>query len=505
MSQAGAGYITDVEYTATFNPHQAPAWLSYVAAINGYAAPRPDQPFTWCELGCGKGLTALLLAAMHPHAEFHACDLNPAHVAYATRLQEAGSVANLQLHDASIAQMAERDLPRFDYITLHGVYSWVPEPVRQEIVAFARARLKPGGLLMMTYNAMPGWAHAQPIRQMMQAYAAAAPGNSLDKARAAFGYVNFLAEQGAEYFRRLPAAAEHLKDMARRDIRYIAHEYLTPHGDPFYFAQVEARMRAAGLSFAGSMSPADNYPELMAPAQFHAMLESAPSRAVLEMHRDFIANTSFRADLYAAQPAARPPAELPAERLEGIAFCLAGVPEELPLQRGEGALRFDLEPLREQVEAAHRLLLRGPAHAHAIGSTPLIQQLVVAGHLAPRAACGGVPGWLPINSALVDTALREHLTQVPLACPLAGTASQSEPVHAAAIESAARIPDAQSAAQWVLTRLRSHGHPVNRHGAEGARPATDAEIWEYVAATWRGLRDPSSLDGRRLRLFGLLA
>jgi hypothetical protein len=68
VTEAGAGYITDVEYTATSNPHQAPAGLSYIAAINGYAAPRPDEPFAWCELGCGKGLTALLLAAMHPQA-----------------------------------------------------------------------------------------------------------------------------------------------------------------------------------------------------------------------------------------------------------------------------------------------------------------------------------------------------------------------------------------------------------------------------------------------------
>lgn len=339
MSEAAAGYITDVEYTGSFNAHQAPAWLSYIAAINGYAAPRPDAPFAWCELGCGKGLTALLLAALHPHGEFHACDLNPAQVAYAQGLRAQAGVRNLELHTASIAQLSQRDLPRFDYITLHGVYSWVPEEVRAQIVAFAGARLKPGGLLMVSYNALPGWAHAQPIRQMMQAYAAEAPGDSLDKARAAFGYVRLLAEQGAAYFRTLPAAAEHLKEIAQRDIRYVAHEYLTPHGDPFYFSQVEAKMRAAGLVFAGSMAPAHNYPELMVPAQFRALLAAAPSRALLETHRDFIVNTSSRADLYALQLAAQAPAALSLARLDGLAFCLAGLPDELPA--GGEAVRQD--------------------------------------------------------------------------------------------------------------------------------------------------------------------
>jgi hypothetical protein len=418
----------------------------------------------------------------------------------------AAGVANLHLHEASVSQLAGRDLPQFDYITLHGVYSWVEDVVREQIVEFARTRLKPGGLLMLTYNVMPGWAHAQPIRQMMQAYAASFPGDSLDKARGAFRYVSFLAEQGAAYFRRLPAAAEHLKDMARRDIRYIAHEYLTPNGDSFYFSQVEARMRAAGLAFAGNMAPADNYVPLMVPPEFQALLGEAPSRALREAHRDFIANTSFRADLYAAQPEAQPPAELPLDRLDGLAFCLAGVPEELVLKRDNGGLRFNLEPAHQAVQAAHRLLLDGPANACALGSTALIQQMVVAGHIAPCAAHAAPAGWPPVNSALVDAALRERLAQIPLACPLAGTASQSEPVQAAAIESAARFPDPESAASWVLSKLRSHGHPVNRHGADGAQqPATDHEVIEYASAAWRSLRDRSSRDARRLRLFGLLA
>ena len=57
--------------------------------------------------------------------------------------------------------------------------------VRDEIRAFIRAKLKPGGLAMVSYNAMPGWAHVQPIRRIMRAHAASVPGNSLDKARAA--------------------------------------------------------------------------------------------------------------------------------------------------------------------------------------------------------------------------------------------------------------------------------------------------------------------------------
>ena len=40
---------------------------------------------------------------------------------------------------------------------------------------------------MVSYNALPGWAHLQPIRHMMQTYAASLPGDSIERARQAPG------------------------------------------------------------------------------------------------------------------------------------------------------------------------------------------------------------------------------------------------------------------------------------------------------------------------------
>ena len=57
---------------------------------------------------------------------------------------------------------------------------------------------------MVSYNAMPGWAHLPPIRRMMRAHAAGVPGDSLDKARAAYAHVRSLARNRAGYFATLP-------------------------------------------------------------------------------------------------------------------------------------------------------------------------------------------------------------------------------------------------------------------------------------------------------------
>ncbi len=389
--------------------------------------------------------------------------------------------------------MLDEDLPPFDFIVLHGVYSWVPEAVRGEIREFIRRTLAPGGLVMVSYNAMPGWAHLQPIRRMMRAYAESLPGNSLDKARAAFARVEFLARNGAGYFATLPAAAEHLKKIAAHDIRYVAHEYLTPHGDPFWFDEVAAAMGAVGLAFAGSMTPADNYPELMMPEAFRSLAESATTRGALEAHRDIVANTASGRISTRPSPRRRSTrrsasAHSPAPR-SASPIC----PSPLPLKRTQGWLQFDLTDQAAAVRAIHAHLAGGPASAaelHAAARTGsedetafLIQQLVVSGHLAPCPPRRAPAGWMQVSSALVDAGIREQRQQVPLACPLTGSASYSEVVSAAAIEAAARVDDAAAAGRQVLARLRDHGHPVNRVAPSGERrPATDDEVVEYVAA-----------------------
>ena len=514
MTGADAGYLTDVEYTGDFFPHLAPAWLAYVAAINGYRPPPLDR-FAWCELGCGQGVSSLVLAATHPSGEFHACDFNPAHIERAEALRRAGAVDNLRFHARRFGEMLDADLPPFDFIVLHGVYSWVPEAARGEIRAFIGRRLKPGGLVMVSYNAMPGWAHLQPIRRMMRARAASVPGDSLDKARAAFAYLDFLARNRAGYFATLPAAAEHLKQLATRDVRYVAHEYLTPQGDPFWFDEVAQAMATDGLAFAGSMTPADNYRELMVPAAFRGLVDSAATRGELEAHRDVVANTSFRQDLYAAQAPApmRPKVGLGA--LGGTAFCLAALPELLPLRRSAGWLQFDLTDQAAAMRAIHARLAGGPASVaalHAAAGTGsedetalLVQQLVVSGHLAPCAPVRPPAGWMPVNSALVDAGIREQGQRVPLAGPLTGSASYVETVSAASIEAAVQADDADAAGRQVLARLRRYGHPVDRLGPAGERrPATDEEVAAHAAAVWRSLRDPANPDRRRLHLFGVL-
>jgi predicted O-methyltransferase YrrM len=506
--------IEQTEYMEGYFPFLEPAAMAFVAALNGYDAPSTSTSFSYCELGCGKGVTSVAVAAMHPQATVYACDLNEAHVRYAQSLADRSAVSNITLLPYSFADMLSADLPTFDFIVLHGVWSWVPDSARAEIVAFLKTRLRPGGLALVSYNAMPGSAHILPIGRMMRAYAESAPGGVIEKALAALAYVRHLAAGGAAYFAVHPEAARHLDRMAGEDPRYLAHEYMSPHMGASYFADVHAALGGAGLSFAGSMMLEHNFPERWNAAPgLQNLLQTAPTRAVLETHRDFILNARFRRDLYAAQPEAPRGAPPAPERLEPLAFRIVDSPERFQLKRDDGPFRYDLTRAADDVRKLHRLLDRGPAALAEIRAAlapkpaqevaTLLQDLVLLGHLAPCPPAQALPALEALNAALLEDAIREKRSQVLRFGAYSRSANYFELAYAAMIDAIGRQDDPDEAARGVLRRLTQAGlAPRRAVGQNGHEDIPEAQALAILAGIGRGLLDSANADTRRLRLQG---
>ncbi|RAI18286.1 class I SAM-dependent methyltransferase, partial [Rhodoblastus acidophilus] len=163
MSDWTAGYVADIGYTygyyAELNPVQA-----QLALLNqGLVCPQIGAA---CELGFGQGLSANIHAAAGP-ARWHGADFNPSQAGFAQELA-AASGSGAALYDDAFADFANRpDLPDFDYICLHGIWSWISDENRQVIVDFVRKKLKVGGVLYISYNTLPGWAAFAPMRHLM--------------------------------------------------------------------------------------------------------------------------------------------------------------------------------------------------------------------------------------------------------------------------------------------------------------------------------------------------
>ena len=342
-----AGYITDLDYIPGFYPHMAPTAIRYAASLNRVVPPAITNNFRYLELGCGLGQSLTTLAAANPQGEFVGIDINPSHIETIEKSISAGCLKNAQAIHSDFTSLPE-DLGTFEFISLHGVFSWVSPEVREQILDIAKKHLAPGGLLLVSYNAMPGWAHLQPIRGILRQYAALRQGDTTQRIRDALNYLVFIRDKKAKYFEDNPRAAAYVDGLLKQDLRYLAHEYLNEHWTSFYFSEVAAMFGSAEMAFVGSLPIHTNFWDLCVRPEFQDLFRTTSNRLVTESHKDFCANTAFRWDIYSKQPKITESAEDRLESIDGLYFRAIRNDIKLPLKINLGVVTSTVQgPLYE--------------------------------------------------------------------------------------------------------------------------------------------------------------
>jgi SAM-dependent methyltransferase len=300
----GAEYVNDVPYVRHYIGDLSPARLRLVAALNG-TPPPPAHDFDYCELGCAHGDTLAALAAAYPDGRFVGVDLSAAHITSAKRLARDGGLENIGFLERDFADLVEEDIGEFDFIVAYGLLTWISPDKRKALLDFARAKLKPGGLLYVSYNTMPGWASVEPLRQLLLSPISGARGTTLERAQRGVAFAQSMAAAGAEYFSKNPAASEMLATIAKAGLPYVIHEYMHEHWSPMYFARVAWEMAAADLHFVGVSPVFLNFRDTAIPESMDAVFATVTDRATFESLKDFAINEFFRRDVYVKGRASR--------------------------------------------------------------------------------------------------------------------------------------------------------------------------------------------------------
>lgn len=293
------GYVVDIDYTDGYYGELAPGLLRFVALLAGLPDTSPAGRYNYCELGCGNGRSVVLHAAAEPDGRFFGVDFNPAHIRNARNLAQEGGTANAIFLEKSFAELLQVDLPEMDFITLHGVHSWVSVENRGHIDAFIRQRLKPGGLVYVSYNCLPGLSAVQPLQRLMVAHASQSNGPLGSRIRDALQFANRLDQAGALYFKSNPLAKLRLTSLAKQNTGYLAHEYFNASWLPVYHADLVAEMQAAQMAYIGSALLVDNFPQFALTPEHARLLEGIEDRALAETIKDFARNATFRRDVFA--------------------------------------------------------------------------------------------------------------------------------------------------------------------------------------------------------------
>jgi hypothetical protein len=308
MSDAAPGDVADVNYVYDFQPEISPLRVQLALLSAGFAPPRIA---TACELGFGQGLTVNIHAASQAVC-WYGTDFNPTHVRFARDLA-AASGADLHLHDQSFAEFCARaDLPDFDLIAMHGVWTWISGEDQALIVDFLQRKLKAGGVLQVSYNVEPGFASLTPLHPVLARHATVLgrPGEALaPRVDAALKFAERLLAVSPAYAAAHPRLAELLRAIGGEDRRYLAHEYLVADWKPTSFTRVAEALSAAGLGYACSPDLQQHPQALELTAEQRALLREIPETEYREVVRDLMANRSFRMDYWVRQPRRLAPAE----------------------------------------------------------------------------------------------------------------------------------------------------------------------------------------------------
>jgi len=293
------GYVVDIDYTDGYYRELAPEGLRFVALLAGLQAADASQGFNYCELGCGNGRSVVLHAAADPRGKFYGIDFNPTHIHNARKLAQDSATANAVFLEKSFAELSGSDLPEMDFITLHGVHSWISDEHRLQIADFIRVKLRPGGLVYVSYNCLPGLAPVDPMRRLLVRHAALGGGDLIGRIRGAIDFVTRLEQAGADYFQANPIAKLRLASLRDQNPGYLAHEYFNENWSPAYHADVCAEMAAAKASYIGSANVIDNFDQFSLKPGVAALLAGIGDRAMVETVKDFARNMGFRRDVFA--------------------------------------------------------------------------------------------------------------------------------------------------------------------------------------------------------------
>lgn len=294
MTSTVAQAYQELAYPGVAVPQMHPSRLAAIATLFGMQA-APVERCRVLELGCGEGASLIPFAYELPESAFLGLDLTASAIQTATESAAALRLANIEFRCMDILE-ASAQLGQFDYILCHGVFTWVPDPVREKLLALCRELLAPNGVGYMSYNARPGGDLRMMLREMMF-YHIPEQAPPAERVRQARALVEFLAEAKAgneNYQRLLQWQRERITKLPDA---LLFHDDLGVAHQPFFFNEFIERAGRHGLQYLGEADFCEMSDLRFAPT-VRKMLGQLGDRVIArEQYMDFLTGRAFRQTL----------------------------------------------------------------------------------------------------------------------------------------------------------------------------------------------------------------
>lgn len=288
----------DLMYESGAFPQTAINNLEARARLMGLQ-PAPAANAKVLELGCSMGGNIITQALYYPDAEFVGIDLSGRQVAQGNAIIEKMGLKNVRLEEKDILTVDE-SFGKFDYIIVHGIWSWVPDAVKDKIFSICRNNLTEHGIAYISYNVYPGWKRQEQLREIMYFAGRDVLEEPLEaRTRKGLDALKALAEilendKDLGGGGKLPA----MQKILNHNFYYIAHEYMEAFNDPIYvngFIEWANRHR---LAYIGDTDLHASFVSWMAEHTRERILALAGGDYIAkEFYSDILSDRQFRRSL----------------------------------------------------------------------------------------------------------------------------------------------------------------------------------------------------------------
>ncbi len=454
--------------------------LHVAARRAGLDAVRPERARV-LELGCAHGVNLVPMAFHLPDARFVGVDRSAGQIERG-RARLAGTdglaLPNLELIACDVLDL-DLGEARFDYVIAHGLFSWVPEPVRARVLGLCAQHLSDAGVAYLSFNALPAWGVRDAVRRALRELVepGAEPRDAVRRAREALARLALV--------RPLAGTAEgalldaEIDAVRHKPDAYLLHEYLEPENRAFYLREVVDRASRAGLRWLTDVAPTGVAPSTLRDAR-RALSALSDDSIVVEQLTDVMSFRQFRASLLCRAEAAVDHAPDPRSLLSSCRVAAR------PSPRGEPAAGRALAALVARWPADRSL--DELAADLAVDAATLVEELVPLVddervELRPRALPIGVPGSGAGGMTRVSELARFESRHLPYVTTQLHELAPLDGFHAALVMHADGRP-ASALVEALLEDVRAGRLRVSADGPppiEALRAALPALVAEGLA------------------------
>lgn len=295
MSQTEPFIYDEVPYPSFVFPQTHPDRLATMGRFMGIGSTDPDKCRV-LELGCGDGTSLCSHAYSLPNSTFVGIDLSVVEINSAEKAAADLELSNIDFQQADVTDLDLEDLGEFDFIIAHGLFSWVPDVVREAILTIYQQCLAPSGIGYISYNALPG-CHIRRISSEIMQYHSRLETDALNKVGRGIEGLRAIATASASDSIYQAMLSLELDQIVERTPENVFHDDHSVVNQPFYFHEFCSMIGKHDLAFVCEAEPSDMLDNGLSDEAIKILDSLAGDPIERSQYRDLVTGRRFRSSL----------------------------------------------------------------------------------------------------------------------------------------------------------------------------------------------------------------